>query len=164
RRGGASRCVAGGRGTGCRPLCRIVNGGLTLLKRALGCGGAGGLKERSGSPGEQGVAVTSAALLDEVVARVRAHPGLRGKAAIGMVADALGSSDWLAGAGGAGAVVPDGEGALVVGGEAMLPAFVEADPFGAGLSAVLANVNDLCAMGAWPLAIVDTGAGPAPLA
>jgi uncharacterized protein len=108
--------------------------------------------------------VTPTALLDEVVARVRGHPGLRGKAAIGMVADALGASDWLAGPGDDGAVVTDGGRALVVGGEAMLPAFVEADPFGAGLSAVLANVNDLCAMGAWPLAIVDTVVGPAPLA
>jgi uncharacterized protein len=108
--------------------------------------------------------VTATTLLDEVVARVREHPGLRGKAAIGMVADVLDTTDWLAGPGDDGAVVGDGERSLVVGGEAMLPAFVEADPFGAGLSAVLANVNDLCAMGAWPLAIVDTVVGPAPLA
>jgi selenophosphate synthetase-related protein len=52
----------------------------------------------------------------------------------------------------------------VVGGEAMLPSFVEADPFASGVSAVLTNVNDLSAMGAWPLAIVDTVVGPEPLA
>lgn len=102
--------------------------------------------------------------LDEVVVRVREHPGLRGKAAIGLVSEALGATDWLAGPGDDGAVVADGERRLVVGGEAMLPAFVEADPFGAGLSAVLANVNDLCAMGAWPLAIVDTVVAPESLA
>jgi selenophosphate synthetase-related protein len=96
--------------------------------------------------------VTATTLLDEVVARVREHPGLRGKAAIGMVADVLGTTDWLAGPGDDGAVVGDGERSLVVGGEAMLPPFVEADPFGAGLSAVLANVNDLCAMRGRPLA------------
>jgi hypothetical protein len=37
---------------------------------------------------------------------------------------------------------------------------VEADPFATGVSAVLTNVNDLSAMGAWPLAIVDTVVGP----
>jgi selenophosphate synthetase-related protein len=103
-------------------------------------------------------------ILGEVVERVRGHPGLRDKAAIGMVGDALGAGDWRAGPGDDGAVVADGERSLVVGGEAMLPAFVEADPFGAGVSAVLANVNDLCAMGAWPLAIVDTVVGPEPVA
>jgi uncharacterized protein len=120
-----------------------------LLKRRLPAGRA---------------AVSAAALLEEVVARVRAHPGLRGKAAIGLVAEALGATDWLAGPGDDGAVVDDGGRSLVVGGEALLPSFVEADPFAAGLSAVLTNVNDLCAMGAWPLAIVDTVVGPEPLA
>jgi selenophosphate synthetase-related protein len=45
---------------------------------------------------------------------------------------------------------------LVVGGEALWPPFVEADPFAAGVAAVLANVNDLAAMGAVPLVLVDT--------
>jgi hypothetical protein len=53
-------------------------------------------------------------------------------------------------------VVVDGETNLVVGGEALWPPFVAADPFGAGIAAVLANVNDLAAMGAEPLAVVDT--------
>jgi uncharacterized protein len=104
--------------------------------------------------------MTEAALLDEVVDRVRRHPGLLGKAPIGLVAEALGPTDWLSGPGDDGAVLPSGEGSLVVGGEAMLPRFVEADPFAAGVSAVLTNVNDLSAMGAWPLAIVDTVVGP----
>ncbi|HEX2372778.1 MAG TPA: AIR synthase related protein [Actinomycetota bacterium] len=104
--------------------------------------------------------MTEATLLDEVVDQVRRHPGLLGKAPIGLVAEALGPSDWLSGPGDDGAVIPDGEGSLVVGGEAMLPRFVEADPFATGVSAVLTNVNDLSAMGAWPLAIVDTVVGP----
>jgi selenophosphate synthetase-related protein len=45
---------------------------------------------------------------------------------------------------------------VVVGGEALLPAFVAADPFAAGVAAMLTNVNDLAAMGAEPLALVDT--------
>ena len=44
----------------------------------------------------------------------------------------------------------------MVGGEAIAPGFVAHDPYGAGVAAVLANVNDLAAMGAVPLAIVDT--------
>lgn len=101
----------------------------------------------------------------EAVARVvRTHSGLRNKASIGLVSEIFGASDWLAGPGDDGAVVPGGDGALVVGGEAIAPAFVARDPFGAGVAAVLANVNDLAAMGARPLAIVDTVVGPEPVA
>jgi uncharacterized protein len=46
----------------------------------------------------------------------------------------------------------------------LLPAFVAADPYGAGVAAVLANVNDLAAMGAIPVAIVDTIVGSPELA
>jgi selenophosphate synthetase-related protein len=70
-----------------------------------------------------------------------------------MVADVFGVTDWLSGPGDDGALVG---GDLVVGGEAIAPAFAARDPFGAGVAAVLANVNDMAAMGAEPLAIVDT--------
>jgi selenophosphate synthetase-related protein len=91
-----------------------------------------------------------------LVAALRAAPGLRNKAPIALVREVFGAGDWQAGPGDDGAVVAGGEGSLVVGGEAILPAFVASDPFGAGMAAVLANVNDLAAMGAVPLAIVDT--------
>ena len=91
---------------------------------------------------------------------IRAHPGVTAKAEIGLVADVFGAADWLEGPGDDGAVVA---GSLVVGGEAILPAFVAADPFGAGVAAVTTNLNDLAAMGAWPLALVDTVTGPRPL-
>jgi uncharacterized protein len=94
--------------------------------------------------------------LEEIAAAVRALPGLRAKAAIAVVADVLGSSDWSAGPGDDGATVASGGETVVVGGEAMLPAFVQADPFAAGVAAMLTNVNDLAAMGAAPLALVDT--------
>jgi uncharacterized protein len=91
--------------------------------------------------------------LEAVVEAVRAHPGLRNKAPIAMVAEVFGATDWLSGPGDDGALVGSD---LVVGGEAIAPAFVGHDPYGAGMAAVLANVNDLAAMGAVPLAIVDT--------
>lgn len=94
--------------------------------------------------------------LSTLAQHLRDLPGVRGKDAIGLVSDVLGGSDWQAGPGDDGAVVVDRGRRLVVGGEAMLPSFVARDPRGAGISAVLANVNDLAAMGARPLAIVDT--------
>src|SRR5947209_16309140 len=87
---------------------------------------------------------------------LRAHPGLRNKAPIGLVSEVFGTSDWVGGPGDAGAVVAASDGPVVVGGEALAPAFVERGPYGAGIAAVVANVNDLAAMGAVPLAIVDT--------
>lgn len=98
--------------------------------------------------------------LDALAQHLRNLPGVRGKAAIGQVSDVFGGSDWYAGPGDDGAVVVDRGRNLVVGGEAMQPTFVARDPYGAGVSAILANVNDLAAMGARPLAIVDTLVGP----
>jgi uncharacterized protein len=102
--------------------------------------------------------------VEAVAARLRAHPGLRDKAGIGLVTEVLGATDWAHGPGDDGAVVEVGGLVLTVGGEAMAPAFVARDPFGAGAAAVLANVNDLAAMGAVPLAIVDTVVAPEPVA
>src|SRR5215470_3623232 len=98
--------------------------------------------------------------LTALVDTIRAHPGVTAKAEIGLVAEVFGAADWLEGPGDDGAVVA---GSLVVGGEAILPAFVAADPFGAGVAAVTTNLNDLAAMGAWPLALVDTVTGPRPV-
>lgn len=97
----------------------------------------------------------------QVLARtVRAHPGVAAKAEIGVVSEVFQSTDWLAGPGDDGAVVTEAGASLVVGGEAILPSFVAADPYGAGVAAVTTNLNDLAAMGAWPLALVDTVTGP----
>jgi uncharacterized protein len=102
--------------------------------------------------------------LAALIERIRTSPGVRGKSAIGLVTEVFQSTDWMAGPGDDGAVVPDAGRSLVVGGEAILPSFVAADPRGAGIAAVTTNVNDLAAMGAWPLAIVDTVTGPEPVA
>jgi selenophosphate synthetase-related protein len=97
--------------------------------------------------------------LPEIVASVLANPGLRAKAEIGLVGEVLGGTDWLGGPGDDGAVVQAGDAHVVACGEALFPPFVAADPHGAGFAAVLTNVNDLAAMGAEPLGIVDTVVG-----
>ena len=100
-----------------------------------------------------------------MVAAVRDNPGLRSKKAIGAVRDIVEQPDALTGPGDDGAVVeiPRG-GSLIVCGEAIHPPFVASDPHGAGIAAVLANVNDLAAMGAVPSAIVNTVVAPATVA
>lgn len=98
--------------------------------------------------------------LEELANRLRSLPGVAAKSSIGVVADVFGGGDWWSGPGDDGAVVQDRGRTLIVGGEAMLPSFVAKDPYGAGVAAILANVNDLAAMGARPLAIVDTVTGP----
>jgi len=101
--------------------------------------------------------------LDNLAQRLRRLPGVLAKADIGLVAEVLGRVDWYAGPGDDGAVLPEGAGHVVVGGEAILPAFVAADPYNAGVAAVLTNVNDLAAMGARPVALLDTVVGPEPV-
>ena len=102
--------------------------------------------------------------LDEVVRAVREAPGLRAKASLALVGEVLGAGDWIHGPGDDAAVVDAGGARVVAGGEAIFPPFVAGDPRGAGIAAVVANVNDLCAMGARPLAILDTVVAPEPVA
>lgn len=99
---------------------------------------------------------TAAEQLDEVLAAVAANPAIPAKRAIGLVGEVLGAGSWLTGPGDDGAALDAGGATVIACGEAILPAFVAADPFGAGVAAVLANVNDVAAMGGVPLGIVDT--------
>lgn len=97
--------------------------------------------------------------LEALAATVSNYAGLRDKQAIGLVSEIFGDSDWLSGPGDDGAAVPLGDfgpGHVIACGEALLPTFVARDPYGAGIAAVLANVNDVAAMGARPLGIVNT--------
>ena len=116
---------------------------------------------------------TAATELEELARFLRSHPALRAKHEIKLVSEVLGVGSWVQGPGDDGAVVVSPSDAAPVGrvadqviacGEALLPAFVASDPYGAGVAAVLANVNDLAAMGAVPLAIVDTVVGSSELA
>ena len=101
-------------------------------------------------------APSSAAELAALARQLRENPGLLGKSVIGMVSEVFGPADWLGGPGDDGAALPVGETNVIACGEALWPPFVARDPFGAGVAAVLTNVNDLAAMGARPLGIVDT--------
>ena len=104
--------------------------------------------------------MTSASELDEVARRFRSNAALRAKSQIGLVSEVLGPTDWLSGPGDDAAAVPVSDGYLLAAGEAMWPPFVDADPYGAGLGAVVANVNDVAAMGGRSLGLVDTIVGP----
>ncbi|MGZ8596974.1 MAG: AIR synthase related protein [Actinomycetota bacterium] len=103
--------------------------------------------------------------LADVARRFREHAGRRAKASIGLVAETLGPTDWLHGPGDDAAVVSTGpDGSMLAAGEAIWPPFVEADPHGAGIAAVVANVNDIAAMGGRSLGLVDTIVGPESIA
>lgn len=58
------------------------------------------------------------------------------------------------------ALLRHGDDHLVLAGEAILPALVEHDPFGAGAAAVTTNIADVRAMGGRPLGLVDTLVSP----
>jgi hypothetical protein len=59
------------------------------------------------------------------------------------------------------AAIEDGDGHLLLAAEVMWPPMVEAAPELAGVNAVLANVNDIYAMGGRPIALLDTVLVPA---
>jgi selenophosphate synthetase-related protein len=93
--------------------------------------------------------------LAHLAAVIRAAPGLQAKRELRLLDRlpfALDGDD--------GAVVAHGDGRLVLCGEAIAPALLEADPFAAGAAAVATNVADVRAMGGRPLALVDTLISP----
>ena len=103
-----------------------------------------------------GIPRSAAEQFDEVVTAVRQNPSIVAKRAIGLVSEVLGAAGWVDGPGDDGAAL-DADGRTVIAcGEALWPPFVRSDPHGAGIAAVLANVNDVAAMGGVPLGIVDT--------
>src|SRR5262245_3670781 len=101
---------------------------------------------------------TAADVLERVATAVAQSTSIAAKRTIGLVSEVFGEVGWVDGPGDDGAVVSLGEGGtrVIACGEALWPPFVRADPFGAGIAAVLTNVNDVAAMGGLPLAIVDT--------
>lgn len=96
----------------------------------------------------------------ELVRRVRTNPALSAKADLRMVGSIFEGTNWLSGPGDDAAAIPDRDGFLLAAGEAIAPRLIAASPSGAGIAAVVANVNDIAAMGGRPIALVDTLVGP----
>jgi AIR synthase-related protein len=96
---------------------------------------------------------TLAALAEEL----RNSAVFRAKTHIRPVAELLGSAPSQGGIrnGDDAAAIPDRDGWLLLAADGILPALVERDPYLAGRCAVLANVNDIYAMGGRPTAMVD---------
>lgn len=93
--------------------------------------------------------------LEGLAELVRSAPGLVGKRNLELIGELAIGID-----GDDAALLPHGDGFLVLCGEAIAPSFVAADPFAAGAAAVVCNVSDVRAMGGRPLAIVDTIVSP----
>ncbi|MEX3010636.1 AIR synthase related protein [Hoeflea sp. TYP-13] len=102
----------------------------------------------------------SNAFLDAVVSAVRNHTGVSGKQAINGASRFVDPVDPVHGPGDDGAIVDIASHQVVACGEAISPPFIEGDPYGAGIAGVLANVNDVAAMGGIPRGIVNTVVGP----
>src|SRR4029077_4202612 len=98
--------------------------------------------------------------LESIAARFASHHGLVAKAALRMIPGILGPTDWVRGPGDDTAAIPSDGGFLLAAGEAMFPPFVAADPYGAGVASVMANVNDVAAMGGRVVALANTVVGP----
>lgn len=105
-----------------------------------------------------------ASVLDAIVEGYRTDPGVEAKRQLRMVAEVLGPSDWVHGHGDDAAVVALGDERALVAGELIYPPLVTADPYGAGVAAVVTNVNDIAAMGGRPVALVDALVGSAAVA
>ena len=103
--------------------------------------------------------------LPEIVDRLLAAPAWQRKNELDLLAGGLeGLAPTVAGRpvalGDDTAVIDLPEGKLLLAAEVIYPPLVAANPYLAGRSAVLANVNDVYAMGGEPLALVDTILAP----
>ncbi len=98
--------------------------------------------------------------LEELIAALRAEPAWQRKREIEVLADELMASTPLVEGrpvlvGDDAAAIETEDGYLLLAAEVMYPPLVRADPYLAGKYAILANVNDIYAMGGYPLALVD---------
>ena len=108
---------------------------------------------------------TSDIPLQELVAKLRAAPAWQRKHEIDVLMDSMLSQAPLVGGrpvylGDDAAAIETSDGYLLLAAEVVYPPLVTANPYLAGRSAILANVNDIYAMGGTPLAVVDTILSP----
>jgi uncharacterized protein len=88
--------------------------------------------------------------LADLIATIRGAAGMRAKRELSVLRRLGGARD-----GDDAAVLPHGDRFLLLCGEAIVPFFVESDPYEAGAAAVVTNVSDIRAMGGRPLGLVD---------
>lgn len=95
--------------------------------------------------------------LPQLAAALRQSEVFRNKGHIGPVAEAFAELAQAFGIrnGDDAAALPDGDGHLLLAAEGVVAGLVRENPYLAGRCAVLANVNDIYAMGGRPLAMVD---------
>ena len=94
--------------------------------------------------------------LDALAARLRAHPGVRSKLAIGQATAVLGLTGSASGQpGDDAAVLPRAGGYDLLAGEGFIPGFVKDDPWFAGWCGVMVNLSDIAAMGGHAVALID---------
>lgn len=93
--------------------------------------------------------------LNRLAATIRSSPAMQAKRELALVRRLGVPFD-----GDDGAALAIGDEYLILCGEAILPAFVSADPHAAGAAAVVTNVADVRAMGGRPLGIVDMLVSP----
>jgi selenophosphate synthetase-related protein len=96
-----------------------------------------------------------AADLETLAAVIRDAPGLRDKRGLRLLGPLGGDGDDAA-------LIPHGDGWLVLCGEAISPELVAADPYAAGVAAVVTCVSDVRAMGGRPLGLLDMLVSPDP--
>jgi AIR synthase-related protein len=99
-------------------------------------------------------------VLEELIAALRATPSWQRKREIEVLANELTNSTPLIEGrpvlvGDDAAAIDTGKDYLLLAAEVMYPPLVRADPYLAGKYAILANANDIYAMGGYPLALVD---------
>ncbi len=93
--------------------------------------------------------------LEQLAATIRRAPSVRAKRELALVRRIGTHVD-----GDDGAAIANGEGFLILCGEAIAPAFVRGDPHAAGAAAVVTNVSDVRAMGGRPVGLVDMLVSP----
>jgi selenophosphate synthetase-related protein len=93
--------------------------------------------------------------LRDVAEGFRTMPALRGKSSLRLVSEVFGPTDWRHGPGDDAAIVDWGNEYILIAGEAIWPPLVESDPFAAGIASVVANVNDVAAMGGRCFALLN---------
>jgi uncharacterized protein len=93
--------------------------------------------------------------IQDLATTVREAAGLQGKRDLEILARLPGARD-----GDDAAVLPHGEAFLLLCGEAIAANLLAADPYAAGVAAVVTNISDIRAMGGRPLGLVDMVVSP----